>query len=112
MHHHVAHAERSGAEAGDVAAGLEGLGGRLRAVEDFEPVAGGIIEHDQVLDVPLVCERARTARHLGAGGLDPGSDGVECGGVRDLPPEEANALAAVGVDHEALFAVVHAKGQA
>ena len=109
MHHHVAHAERAGAEARDVAAGLERVGGGLRAVEDLEPIAGRIVEHDQVGDVPLVGQRARAARHLGAGRLEPRRKRVERGGVRDLPAEEADALAAVGIDHEALLAVVHAE---
>src|SRR5712691_2641963 len=111
MHHHVAHTERTGAEAGNVAAGLERIGGGLRAVEDFEPVAAGIVEHDQVLDVALAGERARAARNLGTGRLDARRHGVKRGGVGDLPAEEADALPAVGVDHEALLAIVHAEGE-
>src|SRR5262249_24991603 len=69
MHHHVAHAERTGAEAGTVAAGVERLAGGFRAVEDCEPVAGGIIEHDLVLDVALAGERARAARNVPAASM-------------------------------------------
>ena len=91
--------------------GLNGSVGGLGAVEDLQAVAGRVVEHDQVLDVPLLGERARAARDLGAGGLDPRREGVERGGVRDLPAEEADALAAVGVDDEPLLAVVHAEGE-
>src|SRR5262245_13833818 len=112
MHHHVAHAERTGAEAGNVAAGLERIGGYLRAVEDFEPVTGGIVEHDQVVDVALAGERARAARNLSAGRLDARRYRVERRGVGDLPAEEADALPAVGVNHEALLAIIHAEGEA
>src|SRR5262249_13623053 len=34
------------------------------------------------------------------------------GGVGDLPAEEGDALPAVGVDHQALLAIVHAEGEA
>jgi len=33
MHHHMAHAEGAGAETGNVAAGLERIGGDLRTVD-------------------------------------------------------------------------------
>jgi hypothetical protein len=111
MHHHVAHAERAGAEARNIAAGLERIAGGLGAVEDFEPVAGRVVEHDQVLDVTLVGERARAACHLGAGGFDARRDRVERRGLRDLPAEEADALATVDIDHQPLLPVVHAERQ-
>src|SRR5262249_559945 len=38
--------------------------------------------------------------------------GVKRRGVGDLPAEEADALPAVGVDHEALLAIIHAEGEA
>src|SRR5262249_25141939 len=44
--------------------------------------------------------------------LDARRHGVERRGVGDLPAEEADALPAVGVDHEALLAIVHAEGKA
>ena len=44
VHHDVAHAERTGAEAGDGAAGPERIRGDLRAVERFEHVADRIVE--------------------------------------------------------------------
>src|SRR5262249_22497759 len=44
MHHHMAHAERAGAEARYVAAGLERIARGLGAVEDFQPVAGWVVE--------------------------------------------------------------------
>ena len=77
--------------------------------KNFEPVAGRIVEHDQVLDLPLVGERARAARDLGAGALEPRGERVERRRVRHLPAEEADALPAVGIDDEALLAVVHAE---
>ena len=62
VQHRVAHAERAGAEAGDVAAGLERLARGLGAVEDLQPVADRIVERDQVGDAALVGERAGAAR--------------------------------------------------
>ena len=112
MHHDVAHSEGTGAKSGNVATGLERIAGALRTVENFEPVAAGIAEHDQVGNVPLAGERARAARDLGASRLDACRDLVESGGVRDLPAKEGDTLAAVGVDDEPLLAVIHAKGKA
>jgi hypothetical protein len=109
MHHHVPHAQRTGAKAGNVAAGLERIAGGFRAVKNLQPVAGGIVEHDQIRHVSLVGECTGPARDLGAGGLDAGRDGVERGTVRHLPAEKGDALSAVGVDHESLLAVIHAK---
>ena len=48
VEHDMAEAERAGAEAGDRAAGPERLGGRFGAVENLQPVAERIGEHDQV----------------------------------------------------------------
>src|SRR5262249_42237393 len=111
MHHHVTHAEGAGTEAGNVAPRLERIGGSLRAVEDFEAVAGGIVEHDQVHNVPLARKRARAARDLDARRLDARCDRVERSGVRNLPAEEADALTTVGIDHKPLLAIVHTKGE-
>src|SRR5436309_34087 len=74
-----------------------------------KPVAARIVAHDRIRQVPLVGECTGSARDLGAGGLDAGCDGVERGAVSHLPAEKGNALSAVGVDHEPLLAVVHAK---
>ena len=79
---------------------------------DLEAVAERIGEHDQILDAALVGERARPAGDLHAGLLEPGGEPLERGGVRHLPAEEADALAAVLADHHALLAVVHAQRQA
>ena len=106
----MAEAERAGAEAGDVAAGLERLGRGLGAVEQFEPVADRIAGHDQVLDPPLVGERAGAARHRDAGLLKPPGDGIEGRRIRHLPAEEAQPFAAIRIDDDALLAVVHAEG--
>src|SRR5262249_29712840 len=72
VHHHVAHAERAGAKTGNVAAGLERLAGGRRAVEDLEPVAAGIVEHDQGLHGALVGEGAGGRAAPGARRLHPG----------------------------------------
>src|ERR1700681_3343574 len=58
----VAEPQWPGAEAGDRAAGLEWFGGGLGAVEQLEPVADRIIEHNQIFDVALVGECTRGAR--------------------------------------------------
>src|SRR5260370_11037949 len=97
MQPHVADAERTGAEAGDVAAGLERIGGALRAVEDFQPVAAGIAEHDQVRNVPLAGERARAARDLGPGRFDARRYLVESGGGSGPPAGESGTLGALRV---------------
>src|SRR2546423_15153003 len=68
MHHHVAHAERTGAEAGNVASRPERIGGGLRAMKDFEPIAGGVIEYEQVFHTPLARQGAPAARDLGPRG--------------------------------------------
>ena len=112
VHHDVAHAERAGAEAGDVAAGLERFGRDRGAVEELQAVAGRIVDHDQVFDVALVGQRARAARHLGADFLKARRQRVERRSIRHLPAEEADALPAVGVHHQALLAVVHAERHA
>src|SRR6516165_1472308 len=57
-------------------------------------------------------ERARAACNLGAGRLDARRHGVKRRGVGDLPAEEGDALPAVGVDHQALLAIIHAEGEA
>src|SRR5262245_15418164 len=87
-----------------------GLNGSLvvsAPLENFQSIAGGVVEHNQIRHVPLVGERPRSARDLGAGSLDPRRDGVERGAIRHLPAEESDALSAVGVDHESLLAVIH-----
>src|SRR5262245_43753558 len=53
----VTHAERSGAEARDRAAGLERIARGLGAMEDFKPVAQRIGKHDKVLDAALIRKR-------------------------------------------------------
>src|SRR5258707_14639387 len=96
MHLSVAHPERTGAEPGDVVAGLERIGGALRAVEDFQPVAAGIAEHDQVRNVPLAGERARAARDLGPRRFDARRYLVESGGVTGRPAGEGETPAPPG----------------
>ena len=81
-------------------------------MENFEPVAAGIVEHDQVRHAPLVGERARAACDFDPARLDARRHRVERGGVRNLPTEKADALPAVGVDDEPLLAIIHAEGKA
>ena len=92
--------------------GLNGSVVVSRAVEYFEPVAGRIVEHDQVLHTTLVGERARAARDRRC--RRPRflrRQRIERGRVRYLPAEEADALPAVGIDHQPLLAVIHAEGE-
>ena len=103
------HAERAGAESGDGAAGLERIGRGLGAVDHFEAVADRVAEHDQVLDLALLGERARAARERHLVPLEVGREGVERGGVGDLPAVEAGRVGVVLVNHQALLAVVHAE---
>src|SRR5262245_50877020 len=107
----MAHAERPGAEARDVAAGLERLARALRAVEHFEPIAEWIGEGDQVLHTALVGERARAARHVNAMGFETRGKAIERGCVSHLPAEKPNAFATVRSDQQPLLAVVHAEGE-
>src|SRR5204863_1824079 len=111
MHHNVASAGRPGAEAGNVAPGLERIGGGFCTMEALAPIAGGSVEYEQVRRMPLSGERARAAGDLGSRGFDARRDGVEGGSIRNLPAEEPDALSAVGVDHQALLAIVHAEGE-
>jgi len=91
-------------------AGLERLGGGLGAVENFEPVAGGVLQHDQIADLALLGERrARAACKRNLVTFEIGGISVERSGVRHLPAEEARRVARVLVHHEALLLVVHAE---
>ena len=60
MHDHMTHAERPGAKSGNIAAGFEGFSRRFSAVKDFKPISGGIVEHNQIFNVPLAGESARS----------------------------------------------------
>src|SRR5262249_17064147 len=102
MHHNVTHAERTGAESGYVPPGLERISRRFRAVENLQPIAAGIAEHDQVRNVPLAGERSRAAGDLSPSRFNPRRYLVESGGVRELPPRERDTLAAVGRDDQTL----------
>ena len=91
--------------------GLERVGRGFGAVKHFEPVADRIGENDQVLDAPLVGERARAARDFDAGFFEMRRQRVERGGVGDLPAVERRALVLVGMDDDALLPVVHAQSE-
>ena len=111
VEHDMAQAERAGTKTRDRAPGPEWFGRGLGAVEQFEPVAKRIVEHDQVAHVAFVGQRAGAARHLDLVFLQMRRDGVERRRIGDLPAEKADALAAVGGDDDALLAVVHAEGE-
>ena len=91
--------------------GTERVGRDLGAVEELQPVAVGIARHQEIGDMALLGEAAGAARDLDAVGLEMGAEPGERRGVRDLPAEEADALAAVGIDDEPLLAVVHPQAQ-
>src|SRR5262249_51220428 len=103
---------RPGAEARDRAAGLERIARGLGAMEDFEPVAERIGQHDEVLDAAFIRQRARAAGNLDPGPLQPRGETIERGGVGPPPTEESDTLAAVFGDEHALLAVVHPQRQA
>src|SRR3954451_4767205 len=81
-------------------------------MEDLDAVAERVGEHDEVLDAALVGERARAARDLHPGFLQPCAEILQGGRVRHLPAVEADALAAVLAHHHALLAVIHPQRQA
>ena len=60
----------------------------------------------------LVGQRAGRARDRDAGGFEAGRETVERGGVRHLPAEKGDTLAAVLGDDQSLLTVVHAQRQA
>lgn len=61
--------------------------------------------------MPFVSESTRSLRHFDPRVFKPRGKRIERHGVRDLPAEKANTLAAVGLDDDALLAIVHAKGK-
>ena len=91
--------------------GLNGSARRLSAVKKLEPIALRVVEHDQVFHVPLIGERARTVRDFDPCGFKARSKTVERRGVGHFPTEKADALAAIGIDDDALLAVVHPERQ-
>jgi hypothetical protein len=103
--------ERAGAEAGDSAAGLERLARGLAAVENLKPVAERVVKNDQILDVTLVGKGAGALCDLDAVLFEMGRDRVKRRGIGHFPAEEADAFAAVGIDDNALLAIVHAERQ-
>ena len=104
-------AERAGAKARDRAARLERIGCRFGAVKNLEPVAQRIVEHDQILDAPLVGERAGAAGDFDTAVVQMRREGVERRRVGGFPAEKADAFAAICIDDDALLAVVHAEGE-
>ena len=110
-HHHVADAERPGAESRDVARGLERLVGDLWRMEELHAVADRIVQRDEVGDHALRGQRPRPTRERDAVLLEVRAEPIEAGRIRHLPAVVADAFAAVGVDHHPLLPVVHAERQ-
>src|SRR5690349_17783566 len=95
--------ERAGTKARNIAPRSKGLVGDFRAMEGFEPIADGIVENNQTSDMPLISERSRAAGDRHARLLEARRQRVERGSVRNLPTEEARALATVLGDENALL---------
>src|SRR5262249_34258605 len=109
VEHDVAEPERPGAEPRDWPARHERIGRDIGAVKDLQPIAKRTAADDQFLPQPLTGERARAARNRNARRFEPRRERTERSGVRDLPAEHVNALAAVGIHDDPLLAVVHAE---
>ena len=80
-------------------------------MEGFQPVAVGIVEGDQRGDAPRIGQRLRLGGDGDAGALQLRRERIERCAVRNLPAEEARAVAHRAVDHDALLAVVHPEGE-
>ena len=100
-------AQWAGAETGNGTPRLEWLGCRFRAMKNLQPVAHRIAQNDQILDASPVGEGARATHDLERFGLKARRERVQCAGIGDFPTEKADTLSAVGVDDQALLAVVH-----
>jgi hypothetical protein len=99
----------SGAKAGNRPTRHERLGGNLGSVKDLQPIAERVAEDDKILHHPLVGECLRAARDLHIRCIELRRQRVKRSSVGHLPAEYIDALAAVGVNDDALLAVVHAK---
>ena len=106
----MAHAECASAEPEIGRPGLKGCRRKLRPVEGFEWIARGIAERDQLGHMPLIGQRARSARDLDAGVVEPAGKTIELGAGCNLPARHAQAGIAAAVDDQPLLAVVHAEG--
>src|SRR5262249_19549562 len=106
VEHNVPEAQWPGAETGDRPARHEWLGSHLGAVKNLQAVAERVVEHDEVLHHPLVGKRARAARDLHIRGFELRGQRIERSSVGHLPAEHIDALAAIGVNDDALLAVV------
>src|SRR3954467_14455202 len=109
--HGMAHAERTGSEAGDVASWMEWLGTDLGAVKRLKPATDRIGEDDDILDAALVGKSATAVGDRDASAFQPGGQRIQCRRVRHFPAEEGSAAVGVGVHDDALFAIVHTQRQ-
>src|SRR5437660_8848667 len=107
----MAEPERSGAEAGDRAAGVEWRVVYLGAVKCLEAIARGIAKRDQPLDAAIVGQRGWFGRDLDFRVFQPRRERIQRRRVGNLPAEEALALGQRAVDDDALLAVVHPESQ-
>ena len=91
--------------------GLNGSAARLGAMECLEPVTDRIGKNDQVPDAAFLGQCAGSARHPDAVFFQMPSQFIERLGVGDFPAVERRAFVLVGMDDDALLAVVHAQRQ-
>ena len=107
----MAQAKRTGAKAGDTAAGPERLARSFRAVKKFQPVADRVGNDDQIGNMSFVGKGASAARDRYAAVVEPRRQAVERFGIGNFPAEKTDAFAAVGMDHDTLLTVIHAESQ-
>ena len=105
--HQVPQPERPGAEAGDAAARTERRIADGRAVEQLEPVAGGVVEGDHLPHASLVGQGLRLAPGWHAAAVQMRRHAVQRGAVGDFPAEELATVGAVLVDDQPLLPVIH-----
>jgi hypothetical protein len=106
----MAHPERAGTEARDVASGAEWFASRALIVERLQPIARRVSEGDQPVHLPLIRQRRRLAANRYAGVVQPCRERIERCRVRDLPAEIRCAFRHLPVDHQSLAPVVHPEG--
>ncbi|MEY9474358.1 hypothetical protein ABH992_006757 [Bradyrhizobium yuanmingense] len=90
--------------------GPERLARKLRLAKSLQPVAGRVSERDQLGDMPLVSECARTSDHPDAMAFEPSCQLIQFDGRRNFPSHHRKASIAAAVDDQPLLAVVHAEG--
>src|SRR5262249_8820331 len=107
----VSQSQGTGAKAGNATSRSERLGRRLRAVEQFQPVADRIGKRDQIGNMALISKGATAVCDLNATVVEMRRPRIERIGVGNLPAKKAKALAAIRLDDDPLLAIVHAESQ-